>query len=261
MERIDIAGYIKSLETEESKEYARQKECESAQRETICAPLRNATDFTLHVENWNFVSEVGYPPDSEWCFIITPSQVGCLYDWGVAGYSKKEKQFYANFGMGGLVTKQEDVIAWKTFTDFEKDDWNALPSFLTVRTKKCETKNNHTPLQLEDVNTMTVGELTTALSVYADDCKVKVCIEHPLLFRLSLTLDHVAPIIEMDTNKVNPNLELLPLFADGWYSIIKRYEDEKVFSTTAEEDIEANSDLMPKMLYGKVKNYGNGTTL
>lgn len=62
------------------------------------------------------------------------SQHGCLYDWGVAGYNKEAKQFYVNFGMGGLVYDEENVIAWKAFTDFENR--GVVSEFLKVKTDR-----------------------------------------------------------------------------------------------------------------------------
>ncbi|MEF9983809.1 MAG: hypothetical protein RR710_04625 [Oscillospiraceae bacterium] len=90
-------------------------------------------DFKLCIENWNFVDKVGYPADGEWCFIITQSRHGCLYDWSMGGYNAKHKTFYVNYGMGGLVEDQESVLAWKAFTDFQAEDNNmAQLQFLTV---------------------------------------------------------------------------------------------------------------------------------
>lgn len=133
---MDITEHFKSLQTEESKEYCKQKELEWAEREAVCAPLRDAADFILSVKDWNFVDKVGFPAYDEWCFIITESQSGCLYDWGVGGYSAEHKTFYVNYGLGGLVTEQEHVIAWKAFTDFENDFNGMNTEFLTVITGK-----------------------------------------------------------------------------------------------------------------------------
>lgn len=135
---IDLTGYIKSIQSEDSKEYCRQKELEWAEREAICSPLRNATDFKLCVEDWNFVDKVGYPAYDEWCFIITKSQHSCLYDWGMGGYSAEHKTFYVNYGLGGLVTEQQDVIAWKAFTDLRAGENGKPPQFLTVRSAEQE---------------------------------------------------------------------------------------------------------------------------
>lgn len=132
--RIDMTEFLKSLH---DTEYARQKKQEWEGREKVCAPLRNATQFKLCVEDWNFVDQVGYPPCDEWCFIITPSQYGCLYTWGVGGYSVEQKTFYVNYGLGGLVTDQEDVIAWKAFASFD-DDAFTPPEFLSVINEKTD---------------------------------------------------------------------------------------------------------------------------
>ncbi len=103
------------------------------ENEKIIAPLRTAKNFVLKVEDWNMVSEVGLPDYDDWCFIVTPSQHGCYYDWGVAGYNKEAKTFYVNYGMGGLVYDESDVIAWKPFTNFkdiDEDTESELPQFI-----------------------------------------------------------------------------------------------------------------------------------
>lgn len=46
-------------------------------------------------------------------------QHGSLYDWGMGEHSAEHKTFYVNYGLGGLVTEQQDVIAWKAFTDLQ----------------------------------------------------------------------------------------------------------------------------------------------
>lgn len=90
-------------------------------------------NFELSVTEWNLVEEVGYPKEDDWCFIVT--KFTTKYDWGVAGYNAREKQFYANFGMGGLVYDQEDIVAWRAFTTFGEGEDAQPPEFLKV-TKK-----------------------------------------------------------------------------------------------------------------------------
>jgi len=66
-------------------------------------------------ENWNLVSEVGYPEDGEWCFVIY--KVNDEYSFSVGGYSEREEQFYVNFGWGGSVLDEQSVHAWALFCD------------------------------------------------------------------------------------------------------------------------------------------------
>ena len=68
-------------------------------------------NFNLSVDKWNLVSEKGLPEDGEWCFLVWKSENGEL-DWSIGGYNESEKNFYANFGLGGLVLEAKDVIAW-----------------------------------------------------------------------------------------------------------------------------------------------------
>lgn len=71
---------------------------------------------------------------------------------------------------------------------------------------------------------MTVSELIAGLSEYDGDTEVQAVIQHRLLFRLLLSLQEVAPVIDMNTNKALPSLSLAPQCEEGWYNIIKRNE-------------------------------------
>ena len=42
------------------------------------------------------------------------------YDWFVGGYNEEHKQFWVNFGYGGAVVDEADVIAW---AEFENDKY------------------------------------------------------------------------------------------------------------------------------------------
>lgn len=72
-------------------------------------------NLTVPKESWNLVSEVGYPEDAEWCFLIY--KVRDKYSFSVGGYSVYEEQFYVNFGLGGAVLDEQDVYAWALFCD------------------------------------------------------------------------------------------------------------------------------------------------
>jgi hypothetical protein len=71
-------------------------------------------NFKLSVDNWNIVSENGLPEDGEFCFLIWKSSDG-EYNWSVGGYNKNEKAFYVDFGLGGLVLEEKNVVAWAKF--------------------------------------------------------------------------------------------------------------------------------------------------
>jgi hypothetical protein len=71
-------------------------------------------NFKLNVDNWNIVSEKGLPTDGEFCFLVWKSSDG-EYNWSVGGYNKNEKEFYVDFGLGGLVLEEKNVIAWAEF--------------------------------------------------------------------------------------------------------------------------------------------------
>jgi hypothetical protein len=70
--------------------------------------------FKLSVDKWNLVSEKGLPEDGEFCFLVWKSDDG-EYNWSAGGYSEREKEFFIDFGYGGLVLKAEDVVAWAVF--------------------------------------------------------------------------------------------------------------------------------------------------
>ncbi len=75
-------------------------------------------NFKLSIDKWNLVSEKGLPEDGTWCFVVWKTHDG-KYDWTVGGYDEKEKKFYANFGLGGMVMKEEHVVAWAVFGEDE----------------------------------------------------------------------------------------------------------------------------------------------
>lgn len=75
-------------------------------------------DFLLGVTDWNLVSEVGLPPDGEWCFaVFGDDDMG--YSWSIGSYRTDTKQFWGNMGYGGMVVDEKDAVAWKSWDDIE----------------------------------------------------------------------------------------------------------------------------------------------
>jgi hypothetical protein len=68
-------------------------------------------NFKLSVDKWNLVSEQGLPEDGTACFLVWRSGDGG-YHWSAGGYDAGAKEFFIDFGYGGLVLKAEDVVAW-----------------------------------------------------------------------------------------------------------------------------------------------------
>lgn len=79
-------------------------------------------NFKLSVEKWNLVSEKGLPEDGTWCFFVWQSDDG-EYNWNVGGYNANEKIFFVDFGLGGLVLEEENIIAWAVL--FEDETFTA----------------------------------------------------------------------------------------------------------------------------------------
>jgi hypothetical protein len=71
-------------------------------------------NFKLSVDKWNLVSEKGLPEDGEFCFLVWKSDDG-KYNWSAGGYSEIDKEFYIDFGYGGMVLEAKDVVAWAVF--------------------------------------------------------------------------------------------------------------------------------------------------
>ena len=72
-------------------------------------------NFNIPEEKWNLVSKVGYPEDGEWCFLIYKGRTD--YCYSVGGYDERKSNFYVNFGLGGAVLDEADVIAWALFEE------------------------------------------------------------------------------------------------------------------------------------------------
>lgn len=78
--------------------------------------------FEIDENSLNYVKEVGLPEDCELCFVIykdDDSENG--YDYFIGGYSSDEKQFYMNFGFGGMCLEEDNVIAWVPLLDSDKE--------------------------------------------------------------------------------------------------------------------------------------------
>lgn len=80
-------------------------------------------DFLLGVTDWNLVSEVGLPPDGEWCFVVFGDSARG-YSWTIGGYSTETGNFWGNMGYGGMVLEGKDAVAWKSW---DKVDFFAEP--------------------------------------------------------------------------------------------------------------------------------------
>jgi len=71
-------------------------------------------NFSLGIIDWNFVSEVGLPPDDTWCFVVFGNDEHG-YDWSIGGYSSETGNFWSNMGYGGIVLQGKDCVAWKAW--------------------------------------------------------------------------------------------------------------------------------------------------
>lgn len=73
----------------------------------------------IRVRKWHSVSDEGYPEDGDVCFIATKTDGDAPDGWLIGGYNEDENVFYADFGLGGMVTDAEDVIFWAHMEDTE----------------------------------------------------------------------------------------------------------------------------------------------
>lgn len=75
-------------------------------------------NFKMYAENFNVVSEVGFPQNHEFVIaIFGDDQNG--YSWQPAGYDVKNKNFYANMGLGGMVLDEKNCVAWISWDEFK----------------------------------------------------------------------------------------------------------------------------------------------
>ena len=70
--------------------------------------------YVFKISNLNYVEADGLPNDEELCFVVWADKEGNL-DCFVGSYDENKKQFYADYGMGGVIVKAKSVIAWKLF--------------------------------------------------------------------------------------------------------------------------------------------------
>jgi len=68
-------------------------------------------EFNIKEENWNFISDVGYPLNCECCLLICKDKQGNYYH-DIGGYNEFNHTFYLNIGYGGMIIDANDVIAW-----------------------------------------------------------------------------------------------------------------------------------------------------
>lgn len=61
-------------------------------------------------KEFNFISEKGLPSNHTICIIIFGKE---NKDYFIGQYSEENHNFYVNFGDGGFVVNETDVIAWK----------------------------------------------------------------------------------------------------------------------------------------------------
>lgn len=58
---------------------------------------------------------IGLPEDGTFCFILFGKESDI--SWSVGGYDVNKKQFFVNLGIGGMIVKADDVIAWKPWNE------------------------------------------------------------------------------------------------------------------------------------------------
>ena len=64
------------------------------------------------IHDFNVVSEVGYPEDGDFCWLIWADDEGD-YNFSFGGYFQEKHEFYGNCGLGGMVLDDKYVVAWK----------------------------------------------------------------------------------------------------------------------------------------------------
>jgi len=72
----------------------------------------------FQTDNWNLVSEKGYPEDGENCFVLWKTETGDI-DWFVGGYDENNESFIADYGLGNFCLDRKYVIAWSEFSDIK----------------------------------------------------------------------------------------------------------------------------------------------
>lgn len=67
-------------------------------------------EFKINPEDWRMVSEDGYPEDMTECIALFKMEDGIHYMIGA--YSEDEKNFFVDYGYGGMSLDRKDVFAW-----------------------------------------------------------------------------------------------------------------------------------------------------
>lgn len=81
---------------------------------------KEVIDFSLNVNKWNIVEEVGMPNEYEFCFIVYRGKTNIeFFSWSVGGYNPNNHEFYCNMGLGGMVVDADSVVAWKLIDDVD----------------------------------------------------------------------------------------------------------------------------------------------
>ncbi|MDE7213903.1 MAG: hypothetical protein K2N42_04930 [Anaeroplasmataceae bacterium] len=68
-------------------------------------------EFKVNPEQWNIISEVGYPEDGTVCIVLFKGSKNQM-SWTISMYDEECKNFYVNYGYGGLVLEREEAYAW-----------------------------------------------------------------------------------------------------------------------------------------------------
>ena len=69
--------------------------------------------FRFVVDEWNFVSDKGFPTgDEAMSCILVVKNVNGTYGYDFGGYNEQFNSFYINFGFGGVVIEADSVVAW-----------------------------------------------------------------------------------------------------------------------------------------------------
>lgn len=74
-------------------------------------------DFKVSFEGFTMISEK-MPEEITACILIWKNHRG-EYTISFGGYDEDTKQFYVDYGFGGMVLELENVIAWKDLEDFK----------------------------------------------------------------------------------------------------------------------------------------------
>lgn len=68
-------------------------------------------EFKINPKDWKKVSEEGYPEDMTECIALFKMDDGTTH-FMIGAYSEDNKNFYVDYGYGGMSIEQKDVYAW-----------------------------------------------------------------------------------------------------------------------------------------------------